>query len=85
MNVCQVSGELIKFLSSYHPDKLPHRKKDIFGHVTSLIGREMSLQHFQKNSPRQLPKPSKFEKNLPNGYRVIRKTKCAGAAGAAEA
>ena len=42
---------------------------------------EMSLQHIQKNSPRLLPKPAKFEKNLPNGYRVIRKTKC-GAAGA---
>ena len=28
-----------------------------------------------------MPKPAKFEKNLPNGYRVIRKTKC-GAAGA---
>ena len=47
----------------------------------------MSLQHIQKNSPRLLPKPAKFEKNLPNGYRVIRKTKCGaggvgGAAGA---
>ena len=41
----------------------------------------MSLQHIQKNSPRLLPKPAKFEKNPPNGYRVIRKTKC-GAAGA---
>ena len=37
---------------------------------------EMSLQHIQKNSPRLLPKPAKFEKNPPNGYRVIRKTKC---------
>ena len=36
----------------------------------------MSLQHIQKNSPRLLPKPAKFEKNPPNGYRVIRKTKC---------
>ena len=44
----------------------------------------MSLQHIQKNSPRLLPKPAKFEKNPPNGYRVIRKTKC-GAAGAAGA
>ena len=43
---------------------------------------EMSLQHIQKNSPRLLPKPAKFEKNPPNGYRVIRKTKC-GAGGAA--
>ena len=44
----------------------------------------MSLQHIQKNSPRLLPKPAKFEKNLPNGYRVIRKTKCgAGGAGGA--
>ena len=42
---------------------------------------EMSLQHIHKNSPRLLPKPAKFEKNPPNGYRVIRKTKC-GAAGA---
>ena len=42
---------------------------------------EMSLQHIQKKSPRLLPKPAKFEKNLPNGYRVIRKTKC-GAGGA---
>ena len=44
----------------------------------------MSLQHIQKNSPRLLPKPAKFEKNPPNGYRVIRKTKCraGGAAGA---
>ena len=42
---------------------------------------EMSLQHIQKNSPRLLPKPAKFEKNPPNGYRVIRKTK-RGAAGA---
>ena len=31
---------------------------------------------FKKNSPRLLPKPAKFEKNPPNGYRVIRKTKC---------
>ena len=45
---------------------------------------EMSLQHIQKNSPRLLPKPAKFEKNPPNGYRVIRKTKCgAGGAGGA--
>ena len=36
----------------------------------------MSLQHIQKNSPRLLPKPAKFEKKPPNGYRVIRKTKC---------
>ena len=44
----------------------------------------MSLQHIQKNSPRLLPKPAKFEKNPPNGYRVIRKTKCgAGGAGGA--
>ena len=45
---------------------------------------EMSLQYIQKNSPRLLPKPAKFEKNPPNGYRVIRKTKC-GAGGAAGA
>ena len=44
----------------------------------------MSLQHIQKNSPRLLPKPAKFEKNPPNGYRVIGKTKC-GAGGAAGA
>ena len=45
---------------------------------------EMSLQHIQKNSPGLLPKPAKFEKNPPNGYRVIRKTKCgAGGAGGA--
>ena len=44
----------------------------------------MSLQHIQKNSQRLLPKPAKFEKNPPNGYKVIRKTKC-GAAGAAGA
>ena len=44
----------------------------------------MSLQHIQKNSPRLLPKPAKFEKNSPNGDRVIRKTKC-GAGGAAGA
>ena len=44
----------------------------------------MSLQHIQKNSPRLLPKPAKFEKNPSNGYRVIRKTKC-GAGGAAGA
>ena len=44
----------------------------------------MSLQHIQKNSPRLLPKPAKFEKNPPNGYRAIRKTKCgAGGAGGA--
>ena len=44
----------------------------------------MSLQHIQKNSPRLLPKPAKFDKNPPNGYRVIRKTKCgAGGAGGA--
>ena len=44
----------------------------------------MSLQHIQKNFPRLLPKPAKFEKNPPNGYRVIRKTKCgAGGAGGA--
>ena len=44
----------------------------------------MSLQHIQKNSPKLLPKPAKFEKNPPNGYRVIRKTKCgAGGAGGA--
>ena len=45
---------------------------------------EMSLQHIQKNSPRLLPKPAKFEKKPPNGYSVIRKTKC-GAGGAAGA
>ena len=44
----------------------------------------MSLQHIQKNSPGLLPKPAEFEKNPPNGYRVIRKTKC-GAGGAAGA
>ena len=44
----------------------------------------MSLQHIQKNSPGLLPKPAKFEKNPPNGYRVKRKTKC-GAGGAAGA
>ena len=45
---------------------------------------EMSLQHIPKNSPGLLPKPAKFEKNPPNGYRVIRKTKCgAGGAGGA--
>ena len=69
-------------------DKIPFKlssgqaspsKKDIFGHVTSLV--EMSLQHIQKNSPRLLHKPAKFEKNPPNGYRVIRKTKY-GAGGA---
>ena len=44
----------------------------------------MSLQHIQKNSLRLLPKPAKFEKNPPNGYRVIRKTKCGpGGAGGA--
>ena len=44
----------------------------------------MSLQHIQKNSPRLLPKPAKFEKDPPNGYRVTRKTKCgAGGAGGA--
>ena len=44
----------------------------------------MSLQHIQKKSPGLLPKPAKFEKNPPNGYRVIRKTKCgAGGAGGA--
>ena len=44
----------------------------------------MSLQHIQKNSPGLLPKRAKFEKNPPNGYRVIRKTKCgAGGAGGA--
>ena len=84
--VFQVSGELIKFLSSYHPDKLPHRKKT-FLVMWPLWLVEMSLQHIQKNSPRLLPKPAKFEKNPPNGYRVIRKTKCraGGAAGAAGA
>ena len=45
---------------------------------------EISLQHIQKNAPRLLPKPAKFEKNPPNGYRVIRKAKC-GAGGAAGA
>ena len=45
---------------------------------------EMSLQHIQKNSLRLLPKPAKFEKNPPNGYRVIKKTKC-GAGGAGRA
>ena len=55
-------------------------KKDIFGHVTSLIVK-MSLQHIQKNSPGLLHTPAKFEKNPPNGHRVIRKTKH-GAGGA---
>ena len=41
----------------------------------------MSLQHIQKNSPRLLHTPGKFEKNPPNGYRVIRKMK-RGAGGA---
>ena len=40
--------------------------------------------NYSADSPRLLPKPAKFEKNLPNGYRVIRKTKC-GAGGAAGA
>ena len=44
----------------------------------------MSLQHIQKNSPRLLPKPAKFEKNPPNGYRVIRKNKNAEPAEPAE-
>ena len=70
-------------------DKIPFKlssgqaspsKKDIFGHVTSLIGWNVTAA-YSKNSPRLLPKPAKFEKNPPNGYRVIRKTKC-GAAGA---
>ena len=65
-------------------DKIPFKlssgqaspsKKDIFGHVTSLIGWNVTAA-YSKNSPRLLPKPAKFEKNPPNGYRVIRKTKC---------
>ena len=35
----------------------------------------MSLQHIQKNSPGLLHTPAKFEKNLPNGHRVMRKRK----------
>ena len=46
--ICQVSGELIKSLSSYHPDKLTHLKKDIFGHVTSLIGRNVTAAYSKK-------------------------------------
>ena len=41
----------------------------------------MSLQHIQKNSLGLLHIPIKFEKNLPNGHRVMRKRKC-GAHGA---
>ena len=59
----------------------------------SLFGKFIMIlimQHIQKNSQRLLPKPAKFEKNPPNGYRVIRKIKCgaggaAGAGGAGEA
>ena len=65
-------------------DKIPFKlssgqaypsKKDIFGHVTSLIGRNVIAAYSKKKSPRLLHTPAKFEKNPPNGYRVIRKTK----------
>ena len=61
--------------------KLPHRKKT-FLVMWPLWFVEMSLQHIQRNSPRLLHKPAKFEKNPPNGYRVIWRIKC-GAGGAA--
>ena len=41
----------------------------------------MSLQHIHKNSPGILHTPAKFERNPPNGHRVMRKRKC-GAHGA---
>ena len=64
-------------------DKTPFRltsgqaypsKKHIFGHVTSLIGRNVSAA-YSKIFPGLLHTPAKFEKNPPNGHRVIRKTK----------
>ena len=48
------------------------------GHINLIGG--LVTRNPPKNSPRLLPKPAKFEKNPPNSYRVIRKTKC-GAGG----
>ena len=46
----------------------------IFGHVTSLIGRNVTAAYSNK-FPRLLHTPAKFEKNPPDGHRVIRKMK----------
>ena len=71
-------------------DKIPFKlssgqaypsKKKLFLVMWPLWLVEMSLQHIQKNSPRLLHTPAKFEKNPPNGHRVIRKIK-RGAGGA---
>ena len=59
-------------------DRRTDRQTDV-GHINLMGG--LVTRNPPKNSPRLLPKPAKFEKNLPNGYRVIRKTKC-GAGGA---
>ena len=56
------------YLPSFH-QKRHFLSCDLYGLV------EMSLQHIKKNSPGLLHTPAKFEKNQPNGHRVIRKTK----------
>ena len=58
-------------------------KKRIFGHVTSVIGRNVTAA-YPKNSPGLLHTPAKFEGNPLNGHRVMRKRKrrARGAGGA---
>ena len=46
----------------------------IFGHVTSVIGRNVTAA-YPKNSPGLLHTRAKFQRNLPNGHRVMRKRK----------
>ena len=58
-------------------------KKHIFGHVTSLIGQNVNAA-YPKKFPGLLHTPAKFERNPPNGHRVIwkRKHRAHGAGGA---
>ena len=49
-------------------------KKSIFGHVTSVIGRNVTAA-YPKNSPGLLRTLATFERNPPNGHRVMRKRK----------
>ena len=48
-------------------------KKHFFGHVTSVIGRNVTAAY--RNSPGLLHTPAKFERNLPNDHRVRGKRK----------
>ena len=51
-------------------------KNRTFGHVTSVIGRNVTAAYLKKISPGLLYTPAKFERNSPDGHRVKRKRKC---------